>query len=218
MSRILFSPRYRSALIIVAYVVCMIVAAMVVKSYVDQDRLQTIVAGAGSLGIVVYFFVEVFYVVFTPLLNTVIFIASGYLFGGHLGLIINFFAITAGLFLIILLVKKYGRPLLQKVIPQHLYNRFDSLTQKIGPIALLIVYVLPFTPDDELTYIVAAGPISFKRFILPVVLGTLAKSAYSYIGDLGTRGIVVAFYARLVLLGVGLIVVGAQEYFMTQRN
>ena len=76
----------------------------------------------------------------------------------------------------------------------------------------MLVYVLPFTPDDELTYIVAAGPIGMKRFILPILLGTLAKSAYSYIGDSGVDGILIATYARVVLLIVGLLVVGIQEY------
>ena len=83
---------------------------------------------------------------------------------------------------------------------------------------LLIVYVLPFTPDDELTYIVAAGPMAFKRFILPVLLGTLAKAAYSYIGDLGTRGITIAAYFRIALLIVGIIVVGLQEYFVKKSD
>ena len=92
-----------------------------------------------------------------------------------------------------------------------LAERF-KITQKVGPITLLLVYVLPFTPDDELTYIVAAGPIGMKRFILPILLGTLAKSAYSYIGDSGVDGILIATYARVVLLIVGLLVVGIQEY------
>ena len=119
--------------------------------------------------------------------------------------------------MIVFLVKKYGRPLLQRILSPHFYDRFDQLTQKVGPITLLICYVLPFTPDDELTYIVSAGPIGIKRFILPILLGTLAKAAYSYIGDMGTRGIAIATYARLIMLLVGLIVVGIQEYIFRRR-
>src|SRR3989338_1996890 len=154
-------------------------------------RLSCKVAAGFGLGII-YFLIEVVYVTLTPLFNTAILIASGYIFGGHLGFIINFFATSLGLLLIVLLVRKFGRPLLQRIISQDFYNRFDQLTQKAVPITLLIVYVLPFTPDDELTYIVAAGPIKFKRFILPIIFGTLAKSAYSYIGAMGAKGIVIA--------------------------
>ena len=109
------------------------------------------------------------------------------------------------------------RSLLQRIISPNFYNRFDQLTQKIGPITLLIVYVLPFTPDDELTYIVAAGPIGIKRFILPVLLGTMAKAAYSYIGDMGAKGIAIAAYARLIILVLGLVVVGTQEYIFLKK-
>ena len=83
---------------------------------------------------------------------------------------------------------------------------------------MLIVYVLPFTPDDELTYIVAAGPVPFKRFILPVILGTIAKSAYSYIGDLGGKGVTIAVYFRIVLLILGILLVGLQEYWVKKKS
>ncbi|OGL81514.1 hypothetical protein A3B21_04050 [Candidatus Uhrbacteria bacterium RIFCSPLOWO2_01_FULL_47_24] len=200
------------------YVALMVIAAVVFSKYIDRESLQALVQNSGGLGIVVYFLIEVVYVTLTPLFNTAILIASGYIFGGHVGFAINFFATTLGLFLIVFLVKRYGRPLLQRVISENFYDRFDQLTQKIGPITLLVVYVLPLTPDDELTYIVAAGPIGFKRFILPIFLGTLAKSAYSYIGDMGTRGIVIATYARLILLVVGLIAVGLQERFLLKKR
>jgi uncharacterized membrane protein YdjX (TVP38/TMEM64 family) len=170
------------------------------------------------LGIIIYLIIEIIYVTLTPVLNTFILITSGYLFGGDLGFIINFISTTIGLLLIVFLVKKYGRPLLQKVISKKFYENFDEITQKIGPVILLIVYVLPFTPDDEITYIVAAGPIEFKRFILPILLGTLAKSAYSYIGELGTSGIKIAIYFRTILLIVGILLIGLQEYIIKKRN
>lgn len=209
--------RYKSALILCAYILLMVLAAIIFNKYIDKSSLQQAVQNTGQLGLVTYFLIEVIYVTFTPLLNTFILIVSGYLFGGLVGFIINFLSTTTGLFLIVWLVKKFGRPLLQKVVSPKFYNRFDDITQKIGPITLLVVYVLPFTPDDELTYIVAAGPLGFKRFILPVLLGTLAKAAYSYIGDLGTAGVSIAVYARIVMLVVGLVVVGLQEYFVRRK-
>ena len=195
----------------------MVIAAIVFSKYVDREALQAVVRSGGNLGMVAYFLIEVVYVTLTPLFNTAILIASGYIFGGHVGFVMNFLATSIGLFIIVLLVKKYGRPLLQRILSPSFYNRFDHLAQKVGPITLLICYVLPFTPDDELTYIVAAGPIGFKRFILPILLGTLAKAAYSYIGDMGTKGIAIATYARLIMLVVGLIVVGTQEYIFRRK-
>jgi uncharacterized membrane protein YdjX (TVP38/TMEM64 family) len=206
--------KLKSILILICYIILMILTAVIFTKYVDRESLQLLIKNSGQLGIFVYILIEIIYVTFTPLFNTFILIASGYIFGGNLGFIVNFIATTIGLFLIIFLVKFYGRPLLKRVISVNFYKRFDQIIQKVGPITLLVCYVLPFTPDDELTYIIAAGPIGIKRFILPILLGTMAKAAYSYIGDLGTNGIVIAAYARIIFLVIGLIVVGIQEYLI----
>ena len=209
--------KLKSIITLGIYIALMIIAAIVFSKYVDREILQTVVKSSGNLGIVAYFLIEVIYVTLTPLFNTAILIASGYIFGGHVGFVMNFLATSVGLFIIVFLVKKYGRPLLQRILSPSFYSRFDQLTQKVGPITLLIVYVLPFTPDDELTYLVAAGPIGIKRFILPILLGTLAKAAYSYIGDMGTKGIAIATYTRLIMLVIGLVVVGTQEYILMRK-
>jgi len=211
-------PKLRSVLILSGYILLMIVTALLFGTYINKESLQEIVKNNGQLGILIYFLIEVVYVTFTPLLNTFVLIVSGYLFGGDIGFIINFLSTTVGLFLIVFLVKSYGRPILHRVVSQKFYRRFDEIIQRVGPITLLIVYVLPFTPDDELTYIVAAGPIGFKRFILPVVLGTVAKAAYSYIGDLGGKGVAIAAYFRIALLIIGLVLVGLQEYVIKKRD
>ena len=151
--------KLRSILILSIYITIMILAAVIFSNYVDRESLQKAIQDIGPLGVILYFIIEVIYVTLTPLLNTAILIASGYIFGGHLGFIINFLATTLGLFLIVFLVKRYGRSLLQKVVSHKFYRNFDRIVQKIGPVTLLIVYVLPFTPDDELTYLIAAGPV-----------------------------------------------------------
>ena len=105
------------------YIFLMIVAAVIFIKYVSRESLQEIVQETGFLGIIIYFIIEVIYVTLTPLLNTAILIASGYIFGGNLGFIINFLATTTGLFLIVFLVKKYGRSLLQKLVSHKFYNK-----------------------------------------------------------------------------------------------
>ena len=218
LTKLVSNIKLKPILSISVYVFLMIIAAVIFTKYVNRDSLQIIVQRSGSLGIIVYLLIEIIYVTLTPLLNTAILITSGFIFGGHIGFVVNFLATTVGLFMIIILIKRYGRPLLKRLISKKSYRFFDHITQKVGPITLLIVYILPFTPDDEITYIVAAGPIGFKRFVLPVLLGTVAKSAYSYIGDMGTRGIVIATYTRLTLLVLGLLIVGIQEYLYFKKS
>src|SRR4030067_551979 len=95
--------KFKSILLLGVYIVLMIVAAVVFNRYVDKDTLQVVVEKAGHMGILVYALVEVIYVTFTPLLNTFILIVSGFIFGGHVGFIINFLSTIVGLFLIVFL-------------------------------------------------------------------------------------------------------------------
>lgn len=209
--------KIKNLLPLILYGLLMFIAAFLIKKYVNREILQEIVSSSGNLGIFVYYLIEVVYITFTPFLNTFILIVSGYIFGSFLGFIVNFLAATTSLFLIVFLVKKYGRPLLKKLVSESFYKNFDKITQKVGPILLLVAYVIPFSPDDELTYIVAAGPLGFKRFILPVLLGSIGKASYSYIGDLGGPGIITATYFRISVLIIGLILVGLQEYILKKK-
>ena len=79
--------KFRSISILVTYITLMIVAAIIFSKYVDRESLQEVVKHNGEFGIILYFLIEVVYVTFTPLLNTFVLIASGYIFGGHLGFI-----------------------------------------------------------------------------------------------------------------------------------
>ncbi len=206
----------KSLISLLGYGLLIVGVAFLFKKYISRDVLQSIVTSSGNLGVFFYYLIEVAYITFTPFLNTFILIASGYVFGGQLGFVVNFLAATSSLFLIVFIVKKYGRPLLKRLVSENFYKHFDLITQKIGPVLLLVAYVIPFSPDDELTYVIAAGPLGFKRFILPVLLGSIGKASYSYIGDLGGEGVVIAAYVRLGVLITGLVLVGLQEYILNK--
>jgi uncharacterized membrane protein YdjX (TVP38/TMEM64 family) len=218
LKKILSNPKkVKSLLSLLAYALLLVAITFIFKRYINREVLQAIVQNSGQLGVVSYLLVEILYITFTPFLNTFILIASGYIFGGHLGFIVNFLAETISLFLIVFLVKRYGRPLLKRLVSESFYKHFDLITQKIGPMLLLAAYVIPFSPDDELTYVVAAGPLGFKRFILPVILGSIGKASYSYIGDLGGPGIITAAYFRVSVLVIGLILISLQEYILKKK-
>lgn len=183
--------------------------------YVDREALRQLVNRNGSLGIWLFLLIEYVYVFFAPIYNTPIHLAAGYIFGGQLGWLLNFVATTAALFTIIGLVKHYGRPLLGRIVSESKLQKYDKLTQRIGPVALFVAYVLPLFPDDEITYMLAAGErVQFWRFILPVILGNVTKSAVSFIGDEGSQGVPVALGSRLLVLLVGLVLIGIQEYLV----
>ncbi len=88
--------KLKSIVTLIIYVSLMVVAAIVFSKYVDREALQVIVKNSGNLGIISYFLIEVIYVTLTPLLNTAILITSGYIFGGHIGFLMNFLLLLLG--------------------------------------------------------------------------------------------------------------------------
>ena len=205
-------------IIILLYLVFMTSLAIFLKQYVDPEILSSFLETKGLTGIFLFVLIEVFFVIFVPIYNTPLHIASGFIFGGMLGWLINFISVTIGLSLIILMVKVYGRPLIERIVPYAVLARYDHLSHKIGPITLFIIYVLPIFPDDELTYLIAAGKgIPFWRYFLPIFLGNITKSAMSFIGDSGLQGLGIAMGTRIIILVIGLFIIGFQEYIVLKR-
>lgn len=206
-------------IILIGYIAVMIAVALLLRQYVDREVLRAVVERNGSLGIWLFLLIEYLYVVLVPIYNTPIHLASGYIFGGNMGWLLNFISTTAGLFTIVALVRYYGRPLLKKMVPQRIFKRYDKFAENIGPITLFIVYVLPLFPDDEITYMLAAGGrIPFWRFVAPILFGNVTKAAVSYIGDEGSAGVVTALGTRVVVLIVGVLIIGIQEYLVRRSR
>ncbi|MFA5031231.1 MAG: VTT domain-containing protein [Patescibacteria group bacterium] len=211
------SASRKAVLYILLYIAVVIIAGFFLKQYVDREQLRALTESTGIWGILVFGCIEYLYVIFVPI-NTTIHLISGYLFGGDLGWVLNFITTTAGLFTIIFLVKRYGRPLLEKIVSQKFLEQFDNISAKIGPFTLFVLYVLPMFPDDEITYLVAAANIKFKRFILPVIFGNITKAAISYVGDEGSSGLDLALGSRIVILIIGGIIIGIQEYIVQRKK
>lgn len=213
----------RAWFILILYVTVLTAIGVVLHLYVDREELRQLVQQNGSLGIWLFLLIEYLYIFFVPIYNTPIHLAAGYIFGGSTGWLLNFVTTTAALFTIIALVKYFGRPfLLTHMVSESKLQKYDKLTLRIGPVALFVAYVLPLFPDDEITYMLAAGErVQIWRFILPVTLGNITKAAVSYIGDEGSQGVPMAIGSRVVVLLIGLVLIGVQEYLVRnyiQRN
>jgi len=211
------AQRRRARLVLAAYVGLTVSVGIAIATYVDRQFVKDLVDRSGTGGMVVFALVEYVYILLVPIFNTPIHLAAGYLFGGLTGWIINFISTTAALFTIVAMVRTFGRPLIRRAVQPDLLAKYDSATERIGPLSLFLVYVAPGFPDDELTYLAASGAPSFSRYVLPIVLGNIAKTSTSYLGDEGAAGLPMAIASRIVILAVGLVLIGLQERYARQR-
>ena len=97
----------------------------------------------------------------------------GFIWGPWIGLITCLLGIFIGTVIIFLLVKKLGRPFVQKVVGDKDLSTYKFLSDPRNlDMTVFILFFIPGTPKDALTYIVPLAPIKPVRYL---VIATLAR-------------------------------------------
>lgn len=97
-------------------------------------------------------------------------ILGGVMFGWFWGGLLSYLGVFLGNFIVFMLVKKLGTPLVDAFVNEKQMKRFKFLQneKKLTGI-LIILYFIPGVPKDVLTYIVPLTKISKKDFFLYVM-------------------------------------------------
>ena len=97
-------------------------------------------------------------------------IVGGMMFGWLFGAIFSFTGIMIGTFVIFMLVRTLGRPLVEAFVDKKHLERFKFLQDEEKLIRVLIVlYVIPGVPKDVLSYIVPLTKVDKRDFFMYVM-------------------------------------------------
>ncbi|MFA5070189.1 MAG: VTT domain-containing protein [Patescibacteria group bacterium] len=121
-----------------------------------------------SLVIITY---EIIQVVLAPLPGQAVDMANGYIFGIIRGSFNSFIGITIGSIIAILLARKYGQPLVFKILSQE---KVDRIYKKIGHRTFwffVLLFLIPGLPDDVLCFILGLTYIPLWQGVLAAILG-----------------------------------------------
>ena len=82
------------------------------------------------------------------------------------------------------IAKMYGRPLIDRLFSEKLIAKYEHWTGEGSPFARLfaIAIFLPVAPDDFLCYLAGTTSMSWKRFIIIILLGKPAALALYSLG------------------------------------
>lgn len=147
----------------------------------------------------------------------------GYVWGPWLGTLTCFIGIFIGTFCIFLLVKKLGMCFVKKAIGTEDLTRYKFLSEKNKvEITVFILFFIPGTPKDALTYIAPIAPINPIKYLLIATFARFPSIITSTVlGDSISDGnyllsvIVFAATALISLLG---IVLGNRFINQKQNN
>ena len=148
-------------------------------------------------------------------------IGGGYAFGAVEGTILCVLGTTLGSMVVFFLVRRFGIKLVEVFFSNKKIRRLEFLKNSRKRNALIfIVFFLPGTPKDLLTYFVGLTDIKFLHFFLLASIARLPSIITSTLGGnaLGTEKYIMAilvFAITLAVSGLGWLI---YEFFRKKRN
>ena len=146
------------ALIIILLIVTAFILTYIFTPGLDNlsspEYLREYILDLGPLGYVMY----VLFVILSiplPIPTGTLALAGGYIFGTLIGTSLVMVGLVIGASVSFLLVRKFGRPLVEMLVDKRHIIHFNHLFKKRGPVFALIAYMIPIFPSDATDFLLA---------------------------------------------------------------
>jgi uncharacterized membrane protein YdjX (TVP38/TMEM64 family) len=177
----------------------------VIQFFLNKKRMAHYLNSLGPWSAVVFVLLQVAQVVAAPIPGEVTGFLGGYLFGKFFGVVLSTIGLTLGSYLAFILARTFGRPLVEKFIPNSTMQRFDYLLHHKAAFLVFLLFLVPGFPKDWLCYILGLGRLTTTEFL---VLGGTGRLFGTILLTLGGSYLRHHQYFRLyILLGIGISVV-----------
>ena len=137
----------------------------------DQEALQALISRLGRWGPLAIVLAEIAQVLLAPVPGQVVGLAAGYLYGVLWGTTLCTLGLSMGSALAIWLARRFGRPWVERLAKHDLIERIDGYTQRRGALAIFVIFLLPFLPDDLTCFIAGLTPLPFGQLLLLALIG-----------------------------------------------
>ncbi len=136
----------------------------------SQEEMRKYVASFGALAPLAFFLLQFFQVVFAPIPGNVTTVAGGMLFGFWKAFFISTAAVFLGSLAAFMLGRLFGRPLAEKIAGKETIDKYMKTVSSRQKIVLIMMFLMPFFPDDILCIIAGLSAMSVPYFALLVIL------------------------------------------------
>ncbi len=150
------------------------------RLFADQARIRGWIAGFGPLAPLAAMLFVALKVLAAPIPGQIIGTINGYLFGTFWGTVYSLIGMTVGTVIALAIGRYAGRPVVARLVGESLLQKWDRVARKRGLVFFLLVYLLPFTPDDVISYIAGMTPLNLRRVL---VLGVVARIPGMIVGN-----------------------------------
>lgn len=139
----------------------------------SQEALRAYLQRFGYWSPAIFFLFQVAQIVFSPIPGNVTTLAGGFIFGIGPGFLLSGAGMLVGSVIAFLLARFLGQKIVIRLIGQKQFERYNRLfAGKLG-LSLIILFLLPFSPDDVLCLLAGLSALPLSIFLLFLLLGRL---------------------------------------------
>jgi len=142
-----------------------------------RGRLESYVRGVGVWGPLILLGLQIAQIIIAPIPGVFVPIVAGILYGPVLGVLIATVGTMLGSAAAFAIGSRAGMPLLRRWIGAETLARAQDLVGGRRWIALVPIFLLPFSPSDAICFIAGMIGVRADRFALAVLLGRVPKDA-----------------------------------------
>ncbi len=207
--------------VITALVVITIPLIKFISSDEGRIKLKEIVQSAGVFGPLVYIGFVVIQIIVALIPGEPIEILGGVLFGGITGFLLCLIGVFIGTIIIYFLVKKFGERLVASVIDiEKIQNMKFLNNEKKLETFVFILFLIPGTPKDALTYIVPLTKINPVKYFTYSTLARIPSVVSStFVGSSISDGNFVMSIVILIITGaIGLVGILYKDKVIAHRR
>lgn len=209
--------RLKFILIIVGFVAIMAVITVILLPYINklsdpeiQESINRWTDSAGVLGFLVILGVQILQVVIAFIPGEPVELLAGVLYGPWLGLVICLIGCVLASLIIFRLSRKFGKKILDKVFVGKNADRWTWLQDSTKiELVTFILFFIPGTPKDLLTYVAGVTSISTAAFIgistfarIPSIITSTIMGSSVIQGDSTTAIIAFAVTGAIGIIGI----------------
>lgn len=207
------SPRLKSIILAATPITLTIIASLILQATVlsKPEKIASILASFGPFVILGYVIFQALAIIIAPIGGFAALIAVIALFGPFIGLILSYMVSTPTFLLNFYLARRYGRPIVEKIVGRAGLKTMDHYAQDAGTFTLIILKIFQGGIFDYVSYAAGLTQIPFKTFFIVNLLGGIPGSFVSYyiltkFSSNFTQSIIILLAVAYIFAGVAIAI------------
>lgn len=164
--------------------------------YIDTQQVKEFIHSFGLLGPIVFMILNAVSIVFAPVTALPFWAASLALYGFWQTLFYILISFNVGAVINFWIARKWGRPIVLKLVGKKGINEVDKITEVVGLHTLLFVRLIGGASSDYVAYAAGLTNMKFRPYFLITFLATppsMILNVYVIYGALSLKPIFIIF-------------------------